>query len=314
MRRTEPELVAVRELADDLVGEPSTARTWAKIINARSQTAPPARLSRRREWLAVGTVAAAVAALALTASVVLRPGPGSSPTTEVGGTAPTAAPSVPADKQGDPWSTPTPDADTPTVKGTPKVRPVSLAAAVDAMSRAAKRNPAAPATADQFLYTRVDAFDRQGGTWVPRVQDFWTALSVKKPSMAYPTPAYLASLTRDPARLYDKFAAINAGVKLGGAHYVTKELFRSLIQYGPILKPDLRAAYYKVLARTPGETAVTVQLNGHTYYGFRDLAPSVGDFYLLCDPATGLAVGELYDMTLIELWTVAVVDADGEVP
>jgi hypothetical protein len=191
---------------------------------------------------------------------------------------------------------------------------VSLATAVDAMSKAAKRAPATAATADQFLYTRVDAFDREGGTWVPRVQDFWTALSVKKPSVAYPTPAYLASLTRDPAKLYDKFAAVNAGVKLGGEHYVTKELFRAALQYQTILKPDLRAAYYKMLGITPGETAVTVQLDGHTYYGFRDLAPAVGDFYLLCDPATGLAVGELYDTTLIELWTVAVVDAEGAAP
>src|SRR4029079_7457135 len=174
--------------------------------------------------------------------------------------------------------------------------------------------PASPATADQFLYTRVDAFDRDGGKWVPRTQDFWTPLSVKKPSVDHPTPAYLASLPRDPARLYDKFAAVNSGVKLGGAHYVTKELFGSLLQVGPILKPDLRAAYYKVLGQTPGETAVTVQLNGHTYYGFRDLAPAVGDFYLLCDPATGLAVGEVYDTTLIELWTVAVVDAEGDMP
>jgi hypothetical protein len=251
---------------------------------------------------------------------MLRPGPGSAPTTEVGGIPPTAAPSftpapsVPADKQGDPWSTPAPGTEAPTIKGMPKIRPVSLATAVDAMSQAAKHTPASAATADQFLYSRVDAFDREGGTWMPRMHEFWTALSVKKPSVDHPTPSYLASLTRDPAKLYDKFAAINAGVKLGGEHYVTKELFWSLNQYGAILKPDLRAAYYQVLGITPGETAVTVQLDGHTYYGFRDLAANGGNFYLLCDPATGLAVGELYDTTLIELWTVAVVDAEGDAP
>jgi hypothetical protein len=323
MRRTEPELVAVRELAEDMAGsyagEPSTARTWAKIVNAQSSDATaavPVRLSRRREWLAVATVAAAVVALAVTATAVLRPGPG--PATQVGGTAPspvpTAAPSVPTDKQGDPWSTPAPGTEAPTIKGTLKIRPVSLAKAIDAMSKAAKNSPAVTAASGQFLYTRIDAFDRAAGKWVPRTQDLWTALSVKKPSVDHPTPAYLASLTRDPARLYDKFAAINAGVKLGGERYVTKELFGALRQYGPIMKPDLRAAYYKVPGLVAGETAVTIQLNGHTYYGFRDMAAPVGNFYLLCDPATGLAVGEVYDTTLIELWTVAVVDADGDMP
>jgi hypothetical protein len=182
------------------------------------------------------------------------------------------------------------------------------------MAKAAKRAPALTLEPGQFLYVRVDAYDRVEGEWFPRTQNWWVDLhAVKKPNLDRPSAKYLASLPADPAELYDRLAAINAGVKLGGEHYVSKQLFSALNQYGPLLKPAVRAAFYQVLDLIPGESAVTVTLDGHTYYGFRDMTTSVGDFYLLCDPETGQAVGEAYGTNLIEFWHVAVVDDEGAV-
>ncbi len=105
---------------------------------------------------------------------------------------------------------------------------------------------------------------------------------------------------------------MNAGTKNGGDHYVTKEVFQAFGTYGALLTPSLRAAYYRVLGQVDHESAVQLSLNGHTYYGLRDIATDASDFYLLCDPATGQAVGELWGPDLIDLWHFAVVDRQGQ--
>ena len=105
-----------------------------------------------------------------------------------------------------------------------------------------------------------------------------------------------------------------SGGKNAGSHYVTKQLFYAFGFYGSMLQPELRAAFYRVLSRVSGESAVEVSMNGHTYYGFRDLATNAGALYLLADPSTGEAVGELLGPNQVELWTAAVATTDGVRP
>jgi hypothetical protein len=83
--------------------------------------------------------------------------------------------------------------------------------------------------------------------------------------------------------------------------------------YGPLLSQGLRAAYCNVLGRVTGESAVRVTLNGRSLYGIKDLASQMIDVYLLCDPSTGQAVGELDGADEVDLWHYAVVQATGQV-
>ena len=127
----------------------------------------------------------------------------------------------------------------------------------------------------------------------------------------------VATLTTDPDELYAEFAALNAGGKLGGDHYVLKELSDFLMRTDLLLPPAQRAALYAVLTRIDGLTATEVVVQGRTLYGIHqaDLMD------LLLDPATGRSVGLWWNdgnvampSCGIELWSGSVVNGVGVRP
>ena len=130
------------------------------------------------------------------------------------------------------------------------------------------------------------------------------------PSLQYPSIEFLNGLSTDDSTLYTMFRDLNAGVKLGGARYVTKEVFYALRTYGPLLPPATRAAFFRVLTHVSGETAAEFQVAGGTYLGFHDIAGSGAD--LLVDPTTGQVVGERYGTDQLDLCRYAVVGALGQ--
>jgi hypothetical protein len=291
MNRDAPELVEAREVLLDLGGaaDPSADA----VSRVRSRVLAHHRPSRRlgRPWLATPAVAAAVLAIALV--VAMAPWGRHLPTT----------------------AGPSPSSRPPSITNPPRiVGPLPLSQAVHEMTAASSQALMLTVPPGQLLYSRFTVATRAGGVWTTTVAQRWSDPNhIIGPTLSDASPQYLATLPADPAALFARFAALNAGVKLGADRYVVKEVTRALRAYGPLLSPNLRAAYYGVLGLVPGASAVRVTLNGQTLYGIRDIASQVVAEYLLCDPSTGQAVGELTGPDEVELWHYAVVRASGQV-
>lgn len=287
------------------------------------------RTTGSRRWLPVAAAAAAVVVIALVAATYLTPRPrtnvGSQPT----------APTTTAPVRTAPPTVVVPTANVPdvgTIQGL-----VPLNQAVNGMVAASAN--AAPMTlgADELLYQRSDWYEVDPGPGTPeggRIDLTWydpEGFAILRmirnghdvgnaPSgelgFSHPTPAWLAQVSTDPVQLYAVFAAMNANTKNGGDRYVSKEIIQVFRAYGPMLPPGLRAALFRVLGMVQGEEVRQVTVDGHTYYGFMDTSSARPEFagYLLCDPATGQAVGIRYRTGDIELWHFAAVDSVDEMP
>lgn len=306
-------------------GDAAVARVRSRVAVGRTHP----RLGHRgwHNWVAVPAAAATVVAVTLVATLALRPGTdhgaqvGGPPSTE-------AVPSATATRG------PTaPPGNVITDLGRIEGR-IPLAEAVRAMVDASNGAEQLTVGPGQLLYMRTDRGERLDGTLVTSVHEMWIdpdgMVPVRSvidgrdmgvgppmttgPNLENPNPRWLARLTTDPDALYAKFAAINAGVKLGGAHYVPKQVSYAFRTYGPLLSPRLRAAFFKVLGKVPGGMAHRIVLSGHTYYGFVDItAGAQWEMHLLCDPETGQVVGERYGTSdQIELWHYAVVNGVDE--
>jgi len=347
MNAKDTDLIVLREVTADVAGrasEPSAdavARTWTRITMSGS-AAPP---SRPRFWsrgsalsrALVPAIAAVAVAVVLLATVALRPGPGKGLQVGVAPLPPT--PSSSADKS--PPSSP-PQQAVPTVAVTDPgttVRSVPVGRVIDEM--AAKTATVSPVTlgAGQLLYLRMEVAETVDGQVQPRVCEWWiethgmTAVKIVNdgqdmgpgygpppgpPSLAAPTPQWLASLSTNPAVLYSMLEDLNAGVKLGGAHYVLKELAALYRTSDPVLVPAVRAAFYRVLGEIDGLSATEVNVAGRTLYRVHQAGQNVTD--LLLDPATGQVAGVRYTyltpegatVEAIELWYRAVVSQVGQ--
>ena len=341
MKRTEPDLVAAREAATDVAGpgaQPSpdaVARTWSRI------TASP-RTPRPWWRRVIVPASAAVAVLAVLATViVLRPGP--SQTIQIGAEPqPTAAaPTKPTPPSKVPPSV-DPSAVVPTVAVTDPgttVGPVPISRVVNEMvARSASVVPVT-LTAGQLLYGCFESADKPANAQATTsVSEWWinpdTAqiLKVRRdgqdmggsealtgtPGFAEPTREWLASLPTDPRVLYARLVDLNAGVKMGGASYVLKELMSLYRATDPVLTPAVRAALYRVLGRIIGLSATQVTVAGRKLYRVHQTG-QVASIDLLLDPATGMVAGGRWDTTAddgsvvatIELWRYAVVDQLG---
>jgi hypothetical protein len=106
-----------------------------------------------------------------------------------------------------------------------------------------------------------------------------------------PTPAFVAGLPRDPARLYDRLAVDAAGEP--APRWTTLDNAATALHTG-LLPADLRAALCKALALVPGIRVVdgTADLDGRGGVGF-----GVTDDYgfvheIIVDPQTGRFIGE----------------------
>jgi hypothetical protein len=332
VNHNDPETIAVRQTVTDIAGRASqptpeaVARTWARIDGGRPHIRPA------RPWLAWSAAAAAVVAISLAATALLHPVRGR--TALVGTPATPTRTMSPADTSQPPTTTsptPAPQADLGRI-----VRSVPLAQAVNAMVHPSAPQPPLAPGPGELIYTRIDTAEpAPGGRLDTHVHEIWTDpdgmvvrrilidgadIDVGSPgppgpvNLQHPTRAYLAGLTTNPTTLYHMFAALNAGTKLGGVHYVTKELSEAFQTYGAILPTAQRAAFFQVYLRVPGETARQISIGGHLYYGFRDLAvPDRYAFDLLADPVSGQVVGERYGSTLVELWHCAVVNSVNEI-
>jgi hypothetical protein len=334
MRPTDDaDLAAVRETVTAIAGaaaDPSdTAVARVRSRVALGRTHPGPGHVRWHNWVTVPAAAATVVAVTLVATLALRPG--SDQGVRVGGPPPTQpVPSTPAPATGGPTS---PTGNVITDLGRIEGR-IPLAEAVRAMADASEGATQVTLGPGQLLYARTDRGERLDGTMVTSVHEMWInpdgVVPVRividgremevgpptpaGPNLENPNPRWLARLTTDPDALYAKFAAINAGTKMGGAHYVPKQVASAFRTYGPLLSPRLRAAFFKVLGKVPGGRAHRIVLSGHTYYGFVDItAGAQWEKHLLCDPETGQVVGERYGTSdQIALWHYAVVNGVNE--
>jgi hypothetical protein len=342
MDDNEPDLAAVRGLAADVAGPAPTAdavaRTWSRVTTAKR---------RRIRWARMLVPAgAAVAVLAvLVTTIALRPGPGAPQggiqigAQPVTSPSPTATPTV-RSKAAIPC--PAPCSGVPTVTVTDPgttLGPVPISLVINEMvAKSASVVPVA-LTAGQLLYRCFEVADKTAnGQVTTSVHEWWinpdTAEVVKilndgsdmggsgaptdPPGFNAPTRQWLANLSTDPTILYGQLVQLNASVKLGGAHYVLKELGTLYRTSDPVLVPAVRAALYRVLGQISGISATEVAVAGRKLYRVHQAGQDVSD--LLLDPATGLVAGARWDITngqagtvaTIDLWRSAVVGQVGE--
>jgi len=315
MPRTAPDLRLVRAVAADIAGEsadPSpeaVARIWSRVALVPDRT----RSGRRLRWVVV-PVGVAVAAVLLAMSVLLQSRPSLGPNIGAPSTQPSTEPSI--------TFSPSPE---------PSVR-VTTAGTIGAalpvgqvidelVARSASVEPIS-LTDGQLLYVRIEAADvTPSGTVITRLNEQWldpNGLRALKiildgrdlsepdprdgstfsppppgvPSLNEPNPQWLADLTTDPAELYDMFAAINAGGRLGGEAYVLKELAYLMLRSDPLLPPAQRAALFGVLGLIDGLTATELDVAGWRLYRLQQPDGPLSPVDLLVDPATGRVVGQ----------------------
>jgi hypothetical protein len=342
VNRTEPELVAVREVMTDLAGaaaEPSAesvARTWSRI--AAAQREPQRRLGARWLWLAVPVAAGLAVATAVVLPMAVRPAP-----------APATVAPVQVSESARPNKLPTPR---PSNSPRPTVAVLDLGtmgpglAPYEMVSVMADKSAAVPAPLKlfpgQLLYVRNDQVNASDGQLAGGVTQMWVdpdrMVTVKllkdgddyggadrpvgPPDLRSPTPAWLNTLSTDPVVLYQQFLALNQGLKLSPDRYMLTEWTDAMLLYGPLLSARQRWAWYRALMYLDGLTANDYTVGGHTYLalGDRDSNPGPSPApnrelttgKALVDPATGQVVGELYPGQLVELWSHAVVDRVGQ--
>ncbi len=341
MTANDTDLAVLREVTADVAGpaaEPSAdavARTWARLSLRTAD--PPARPRVWSRKLLVPAIAAAAVAVILLATVALRPGHG----LQVGASPLPPTPS--ADRSpAEPTSTPVPAGTVAVTEVGTTVGSVPVGRVIEEMVAAAASVEPVILSAGELLYVRMEVADWAGRQLTAtRVHEWWvdpngmTPLKIVNdgrdmgpgsdppagpPSLVAPTPEWLASLSTDPAVLYDMLVDLNAGVKLGGAHYVMKELAALYRTSDPVLTPAVRAAFYRALGEVDGLSATEVNVAGRKLYRMHQGGQNVSD--LLLDPATGQVAGVRYSylgsesvqVESIELWYRAVVREVGQTP
>jgi hypothetical protein len=150
-------------------------------------------------------------------------------------------------------------------------------------------------------------------------------LAADGPSLAQPTPQWLAALPTDPAELRARLVAAIGENKWSEEHRLVSALGDLFWMAEPVLTPEVRVALYRVLAGIDGLTAAEVSIDGRKLYAVRHTERQSADD-LLFDPITGRAVGRgsaVVDdsragparpggpWTYRALWTYAIVSAVG---
>jgi hypothetical protein len=287
MSRTEQDLVAVRELTDEIAQagrEPSLARAWVRV------TAPPPRPSRSRRWLVPVTAGLAVLLLAVGGWWFL-PGGGAGRGQQPASRGPGV--DIPVDQA---W--------------------VGLIAA------ARTATPAAP-TREQLIYVRSEGEGAGLGGPTPQVmvqrRDAWydpqgllllrlkdlesgetllggsldaTGSHSTVVDLIHPTPAWLAGLPSDPDELAALLIQQSENVRGGwSGRYGLWEALASLFSAGDLVVPTgTRVALYEALAREDGLTAQRTTIGGRDVIAITRYERDSGQ-QLLFDPATGRCVG-----------------------
>ncbi|GHJ49475.1 hypothetical protein Cs7R123_68170 [Catellatospora sp. TT07R-123] len=127
------------------------------------------------------------------------------------------------------------------------------------------------------------------------------------PSLAQPTPQWLASLPTDPAQL---LARLRAETEVGKAWTVDHQLWDNLSQFYSecdiLLSPQLRAALLRAFTGMDGLTAGEVYLDGTRLIAIRQTDQDTG-YEILFDPVTAWAVGR---RTVVGPGTVALTAPD----
>lgn len=344
MNRTEPELIAVRELMAELAGtgaEPSAesvARTWSRITAAQRRS--PGRVGARWLWLAVPVAAGVVVAAAVVGPFAVRDAPTPPAPVDIG------RPVLPSDHpRSDKLPTPR-----PSNSPKPNVAVLDLGTIGAAVPFGSVINEMETRSAwvvplkfgsGQLMYVRNDQVSGSAGpvgevhqTWVD--PDRMVAVKILidgddygggdrptgPPDLRSPTPAWLNAMSTDPTKVYQQLLALNQGGKLSADRYVLNEWTEAMLMYGPLLRPPVRTAWYRTLNLIDGLTANQYTVGGKTYLavGYRDSDPGpspapdrqLTTLKALLDPTTGQVVGEVYPGNLIELWSHAVVDRVGQ--
>jgi hypothetical protein len=112
-----------------------------------------------------------------------------------------------------------------------------------------------------------------------------TRLAEEGPNLHNPTPAWLAGLPTDPARL---IPVLRAGVP--DVDPLATRCAALFFHADPLLPGPVRLALLKILAATPGVSASEVRIGGKRHYAVRYDGVG-GPSELFFDPATAHAVG-----------------------
>jgi hypothetical protein len=147
----------------------------------------------------------------------------------------------------------------------------------------------------RFMRTRPDGSTEQGelgeSSGLERQR-----FAEQGPSPEHPTPAWLASLPTDPARLWQvlKQCPSSECAAGGGEPGVVDLRLKRMVRISDVLIPPAqRAGLVRVLASLPDPGVDSVTVRGRTLWAVSHAAdsPSPGRPALLVDPATGRIVG-----------------------
>ncbi|QUQ63451.1 CU044_5270 family protein [Kutzneria sp. CA-103260] len=124
------------------------------------------------------------------------------------------------------------------------------------------------------------------GEWKARGGAFWGQDDLPA-AFTRPTPAYLAALTRDPKKLYEKLRSEAAGDQ---GHILLTEISEGLDT--GLIPADLRKAVFQALAYLPNLQVLGGQadFDGRSGTGF-GLVDDATQYELIIDPATGTYLG-----------------------
>jgi hypothetical protein len=329
----------IKEICGRLLDGPAPPlRSAAEMVDLGRR----ARRRRHGRLAAAGAGLAVVAVAVAATAVPLVDGSGTPEESDFGAAVASAAPPSPSAAPREPSPQPSLDLGR-------EVRRVKVSQAISEMSKAAPV-PQLTIPDGQFLYVRTDGREPPDG----RVHEMWldpqgmiplrididgadtstgpksnieadiaTARQVfaqEGPNLRMPTPRFLASLPTDPAVLLNMVTALNEGTKLGGAHYAFKEIGELFWEYGALLTPAVRVAFYRALGRINGVTGTELRVDGRRLYALREPDKGLGFAEeLLLDPSTGQAAGRRsldtggqVTPTDLELWRYAVVGAVGQ--
>jgi hypothetical protein len=328
----------IREICGRLLDGPAPPlRSTAEVVDL-------ARRARRRRhgmFAATGAGLAVVAVAAAATAVPLVDGSGTSEEYGFGAAVATTAPVSPS---GAASSTPSLDLGrevrkvpvsqvlTEMVPKAASVRPLTIPDGQLLYIRSDGREPPAGRVHEMWLDPQgmiplridIDGADTSKGPKSNMEADIATARQVfaqEGPNLRMPTPQFLAGLPTDPAALLDMVTALNENTKLGGAYYVSNEIGQLLWEYGAVITPPVRVAFYHALS-TVSRTATELTVDGRRLYALRE--PDTGRGFaeeLLLDPSTGQAAGRRslalggqgqVTPTDLVLWRYAVVGTVGQ--
>jgi hypothetical protein len=126
-------------------------------------------------------------------------------------------------------------------------------------------------------------------------------LATNGPSLAQPSPAYLAGLPTDPARLLTALLPDRSDKEGARSpeHYLFKDYVQVFYYLQPVLQPATRQAFYRMLGRMAGvRTLGALDIGGQPYvvigHDERNRDGAVETSVLLFDRATGKVVGDGY--------------------